>query len=99
MLCRGPGAEPWRLPRQIRLDDRGSAGKFVAGEEDVGPALLQDMTEDGVERLHYAGAGRGHLGGLLRDRGFLAVGQCVGRGVERVTDVDDYLAREGVSIL
>ena len=72
--------------------------RIIASDEDVGPALLQDMTEDGVERLHHAGAGRGRLGDFLRDRGVLAVGQPVGRGIEGVADVDDDLAREGVSV-
>ena len=48
--------------------------RIIAGDEDVGPTLLQDMSEDGVERLHHVGAGRGRLGGFLRDRGLLAVG-------------------------
>jgi hypothetical protein len=41
----------------------------------------------------------GRLGDFLRDRGVLAVGQRVGRGIEGVADVDDDLAREGVSVL
>jgi len=65
----------------------------------VGSALLQDITEDGVECLHHAGACRGHLGDFLRDRGLLAVGQPVERSIEGVADVDDDLAREGVSVL
>jgi Glycosyl hydrolase family 65, N-terminal domain len=48
--------------------------RIIASDEDVGTALLQDMAEDGVERLHHAGAGRGRLGDFLRDRGLLAVG-------------------------
>src|SRR3954453_8777897 len=66
--------------------------RIVASDEDIGPALLQDLTEDGVECLHHAGARRGHLGDFLRDRGLLAVGQSVERGVEGVADVDDDLA-------
>ena len=74
--------------------------RVVAGDEDVEwPALGQDHAEDGVERLHHAGAGRGRLGNFLRDRGVIGDGQPVGRGVEGVADVDDDLAREGVSIL
>lgn len=38
----------------------------------------------------------GYLGDFLRDRGLLAVGQSVERGVEGVADVDDDRAREGV---
>ena len=74
--------------------------RIVASDEDVErPALLQDMTEDGVECLKHAGAGRGHLGDFLRDRGVLAGSQPVGLGIEGVADVDDGLAREGVSVL
>ena len=73
--------------------------RIVAGEEDVGPAVLQDAAEDRVEGLHDAGAGRGDLGDLLRDRGLPAVGESVERGVEGVADVDDDLAGECVAVL
>ena len=74
--------------------------RVVAGDEDVQrPALGQDSTEDGVECLHHAGAGRGRLGDFLRDRGAIGDGKPVGRGIEGVADVDDDLAREGVSVL
>src|SRR5487761_740620 len=82
------------------LDERRHARlglRIVASDEDVGTALLQDMTEDGVECLHHAGAGRGRLGDFLRDRGVLAVTQPVARGIAGVAYVDDDLARVGVS--
>src|SRR6202012_4446557 len=71
----------------------------VPSEKDVGTAFLQDMTENRVERLHHAGAGRRRLGGFLRDRGALGAGQPGGRGIEGVADVDDDLARERISVL
>ena len=64
-----------------------------------GRPLARTTTEDGVECLHHAGAGRGRLGDFLRDRGVIGDGQPVGRGIEGVADVDDDLAREGVSVL
>jgi hypothetical protein len=88
-----PEALDERLHARLRL-------RIVAGDEDVERlALLQDMTEDGVECLKHAGAGRGRLGDFLRDRGVLACGQPVGLGIKGVADVDDDLAREGVSVL
>ena len=45
------------------------------------------------------GAGRGRLGNVLRDRGAIGDGEPVARGIDGVADVDDDLAREGVSVL
>ena len=74
--------------------------RIVASEEHIQrPTLLQDMTEDGVEGLHHAGAGRGRLGDFLCDRGVIGDGQPVGLGIEGVADVDDDLARQRVSVL
>jgi len=45
------------------------------------------------------GAGRGRLGDFLRARRAVGGGEPVGRSIDRVADVDDDLAREGVSVL
>jgi hypothetical protein len=71
----------------------------VAGEEHDGAAVLEHGAEERVEGLDDVRAGRGDLGGLGRDGGRLVVGEPVGRRLERVADVDDDLAREGVAVL
>ena len=46
--------------------------------------------------LALAGAA---FGNVLRDRGAVGDGEPVARGIDGVTDVDDDLAREGISVL
>lgn len=66
--------------------------------EDVGPAIPQDVTEDGIKCLHHGGADPWPLAtSCAIEVSF--VGKSVERGVERIADVDDDLAREGVSVL